>query len=264
MAADYSAWKKAGVVLLPCRVVGLALELLFKAKSEYDLSLVGPEHCASVELWKTQHLGRNQEWSAPQTCRVPVRSAHVQWALYLLRRLYAWISGLGLAVRDAIVTKTRSQGTGHHDLVLKHAGELASGPCHCSGQITVEVKVAVAGKDGRQFRAAWSAQKERCEASLGRVLKLPRTPFGAAVLLVLGICDAADLTANEPPLLVKAQILVLDASGEPTWGRILLDRGTIPVEPAPPPLGGSVWVDPGMKFVQSWLGKSETSMRMML
>ena len=58
MAADYSAWKKAGVVLLPCRVVGLALELLFKAKSEYDLSLVGPEHCASVELWKTQHLGR--------------------------------------------------------------------------------------------------------------------------------------------------------------------------------------------------------------
>jgi hypothetical protein len=52
---------------------------------------------------------------------------------------------------------------------------------------------------------------------------------------MVGICDDVDLAAHEPPLIVKAQLLALDDSGVPKWGPVLLDRGTIPVEPAPPP-----------------------------
>ena len=91
---------------------------------------------------------------------MPLLGAHAQLTLYLMRRLYAWISGLGLTVRDAVVNKSRSEGRGHHDLVLKHAGALASGPFYCSGFISLEVKVTCAGPTGRRFKAAWGAQKD--------------------------------------------------------------------------------------------------------
>ena len=52
------------------------------------------------------------------------------------------------------------------------------------------------------------------------------------------------ISVPEPPLFVKMQLLTLSASNEPKWGTILLDRGTVPVEPLPPPsrrqrVGGS-------------------------
>lgn len=51
------------------------------------------------------------------------------------------------------------------------------------------------------------------------------------------ICDDAALTAAEPPLLVKAQMVVLSESGEATWTKVLLDKGTVPVEVVAPPPG---------------------------
>ena len=215
--ADYSAWRKGGRTLLPARVVGLALELLFVAENEYDLSIVGPSHCSAVQFWSTQRRLADGDWGATQTCTVPVLAPHVQLALYLLRRLYTWIAGLSLVVKDAIVNRSRSEGQGQHDLVLEHAGELARGPFYCRGFIQMEVKVVVAGSNGRRFKAAWGKQKERCVAGLARVLRVPGTPFGAAALLAVGVCDNDDLRAPEPPLFVKMQLLTLDGSGQPIF-----------------------------------------------
>jgi hypothetical protein len=231
----YSAWRKAGELLFPCRVVGLALELLFHAESQFDLSMVCADHCSSVQFWATQHQRADGTWGAKQTCSVPVLPVHSRLALYLLRRLYVLIAGLGLVVKDAVVNRSRTEGTGHHDLVLKHAGQLAQGPFYCSGLISLEVKVAVAGPNGRRFAAAWDAQKERCAGALARVLRAPATPFGAAALLVVGICDDDGLLAPEPPVFAKMQLLTVDGSNQPKWGSILLDRGCVPVQPAPPP-----------------------------
>ena len=140
-----------------------------------------------------------------------------------------------LSVNDAIVNRSRREGRGHHDLVLKHAGNLANGPFYCHGFITMEVKVTVAGLNGRRFRAAWEAEKERCEEALARELRSPRRPFGAAALLVIGICDNDDFLARDPPLLVKSQLLTLNDSDEPKWGQLLIDRGAYLIEPDPPP-----------------------------
>ena len=62
----YSASRKKGTVLLACRVVGLALELLLKIESEQDLSVVSTEHCAAVELWHTQYWEADGQWSTPK------------------------------------------------------------------------------------------------------------------------------------------------------------------------------------------------------
>ena len=53
-AADYSGWRKGGRLLFPGRVVGLALELLFIAESQFDLSFIGSAHCSAVQFWATQ------------------------------------------------------------------------------------------------------------------------------------------------------------------------------------------------------------------
>ena len=49
---------------------------------------------------------------------------------------------------------------------------------------------------------------------------------------MIGVC----VLAASPPLFVKMQLLRLDEFNQPKWGSILLDRGTVPVEPAPPPV----------------------------
>ena len=58
-APAYSGWRKGGELLLPARVVGLALELLFLAESQYDLSVVCAGHCAVVHFWETQRAREN-------------------------------------------------------------------------------------------------------------------------------------------------------------------------------------------------------------
>ena len=54
------------------------------------------------------------------------------------------------------------------------------------------------------------------------------------MLFVVGICDTPDLLLPEPPLLVKAQLLVIGADGLPKWSSVLLERGVIAVEPEAP------------------------------
>ena len=41
--------------------------------------------------------------------------------------------------------------------------------------------------------------------------------------------------AQTPPLFVKAQLLALGADNTVQWGKVLLDRGTVPVERTQPP-----------------------------
>ena len=69
-----------------------------------------------------------------------------------------------------------------------------------------------------------------------------RTPFGATMLVLVGIADTDELLAREPPLLVKAQLLSLDENDHPKWGRVLLDRGVVSVEPPPPPPKRPKWL----------------------
>jgi hypothetical protein len=135
---------------------------------------------------------------------VPVQVQHQSLALYMLQRLYAWLAGLGLAVAAAVKPKTRSEGQGQHDVVLKHAGHLCSGPFLCEGFLTGELKVRQVGVDGRAFRSAWEKAKAKNEEPLASVLQVSGSSFGAAVLIMIGICDEAALTAPKPPLMVKA------------------------------------------------------------
>ena len=228
----YSAWRKKGTVLLACRVVGLALELLLKTESEQDLSVVSTEHCAAVELWHTQYWEADGQWSTPKTGVVPVRAIHRTLALYVMRRLLVWVAGLGLAVKDAVVAKTRVEGCGHHDLILKHTGTARP---YCEGFISTEIKLSAVGENGRKFNAAWAEEQARCEEALAKILRRPKTQYGAAMLLLVGIADGPQLLAPEPPLMAKAQLLTLNDDGSPKWGPVVLERGTVPVEPPRPP-----------------------------
>jgi hypothetical protein len=227
----YTSWKKQGRLLLACRVVGLALEALFSAECEQDFSCVTTEHCSSVEFWSTKHMDAEGVWSRPDTCAVPVLAVHRRLAVYLMKRLLVWLAGLGLTVKSAVVPKTRLEGSGHHDLVLKHTGTAQP---YCQGFISTEVKISAVGENGRKFAAVWEAEKTRCEAAMARVLGLHRTPFGATMLVVIGIADGEELLSREPPLIVKAQLLTLNCNHVAKWGKVLLDRGTVPVEPSPP------------------------------
>jgi hypothetical protein len=227
----YIKWKKEGKLLTPCRVVGLALEILFKYESESGIVEAG--QCGRAEFWGTQEVDGDGNWSGAKTCFVPVLAAHQVLALYILQRMYHWISGLGLSVVDAIVPKSRREGTGHHDLKLKHA--VPQKPFYCQGFLSMEVKVSQVGPIGRGFEKAWDSLKKDSMAAMARVLQVPGSVYGAAILFLVGVCDSVELLAKEPPLLVKAQLLVLDATGKPKWSTVLLEKGTVPVEPKPPP-----------------------------
>ena len=135
-------------------------------------------------------------------------------------------------MKDAVVSKSRAEGAGHHDLVLNHIG---TAPPYCTGFISTELKLSAVGENGRKFAAAWEAEKTRCQEAMARVLRMRRTPFGATTLVLVDIADTDELLAREPPLLVKAQLLYLDENDHPKWGRVLLDRGVVSVEPPPPP-----------------------------
>ena len=218
-------------MLTPCRVVGLALESLVKV--EADTGTVEASQCSEVEFWNTRQAKEDGSWSQPKTCHVPVLQAHQLLALYIMQRLYTWLSGLGLVVADAIVPKTSREGSGDHDLKLKHA--LPQKQLYCKGFLSMEVKVSQVGVAGRWFARAWETYKEDTFAAMSRVLSAPGTIYGAAVLLVVGICDSEELLAAQPPLLVKAQLMTRGANGQARWSTVLLDRGLLPVVPAPPP-----------------------------
>ena len=192
----YSRWKKQGRLLLACRVVGLALESLFSAECEEDFSCVTTEHCSTVEFWSTQHMDAEGVWSQAQTCVVPVLAMHRRLAVYLMKRLFVWLAGLGLTVKSAVVPKRCKEGTGHHDLVLKHTGVAQP---YCQGFVSTEVQISAVGESGRKFAAVWDAERSRCEAAMAKVLKFRRTPFGATMLVVIGIADGEDLLSREPP-----------------------------------------------------------------
>ena len=206
---QYSRWKKEGLLLVPCRVVGLALEVL--CKSEVETGIVDPAACASVDFWKTQVLGDDGVWSAAQTQRVPVHPCHRELTKYMQMRMYRWLAGLNLSVVDAVVPKLQEEGSGHHDLKLKHL--VPHSPFYCRGFLSVELKVTQAGPNGRGFAMAWDEWKKSCMQPMSQVLQVPNTIYGGALLLVVGICDAEDLLLEEPPLLVRAQLLVIGSNG---------------------------------------------------
>jgi hypothetical protein len=249
----YESWKKEGKLLSACRVVGLALEAIFKAEAQSGETR--PSDCASVEFWKTQRLQRDGSWSGPETCAVAVLPIHQQLAFYIYQRVYQWIAGLGLCVVDAIVGKSRAEGCGHHDLKLKHG--LVHGPRYCAGFMSVEVKVANVGPSGRKFQAAWNGYKEEVEAAMCRVLSVPGTAYGAAMLLMVGVCDDNELCTLEPPLLVKAQMLLLDSEGKPKWSSVLLDKGLLAITPQMPPAKasrkGASWDEVRAQLSNKWL-----------
>ena len=144
-AMAYAKWRKGGeggarVELLPCRVVGLACEMLCKCESDLDSSKLDTERCAVAEFWDTEELHEDGQWGEPQTCKVPVLAVHRQLALYLVRRLYSLLYSLHFSVAGAVITKSIAEGTGHHDLKLKHMN--LQGPFVCSGFISMELKVS--------------------------------------------------------------------------------------------------------------------------
>jgi len=99
----YGNWRKADKLLFACRVVGLAIEALFKA--DVSSGEVRPSQCGHVEFWKTQELGEHGHWSKPKTCVIPVLPVHQSLAFYILQRIYQWLAGLGLSVVAATVPK---------------------------------------------------------------------------------------------------------------------------------------------------------------
>ena len=183
----YSSWKKQGEVVSPCRVVGLAVEALCEKEAENDISMLAVDSCSSVELWGAQALDGRGGWSRAGTCTVPVQRHHQSLAMYVVKKLYAWVAGLGLCVAAAVQPKSRPEGKGHHDLVLKHGGHLVAGPFLCRGFLSAELKVRQVGVDGRGFRRAWDGAKENTEEALSMVLRAPNSKFGAAVLFVVGM-----------------------------------------------------------------------------
>ena len=252
----YESWKKEGRVLVPCRVIGLALELLCRKEAESDPSLVKWKDCAVVQFWLTQKLLANGSWSPPGTRKVPVLLAHQRLTFYIWQRLYSWIAGLSLVVSNAIVPKSHAEGKGHHDLVLKHGSP--NGPWYCSGIISTELKISSIGPRGRGFERVWTDNKEACVGSMASVLRAKNARYAAALLVVVGVCDDEKMMAQAPPLFVKAQLLALGADNTPQWGKVLLDRGTVPVERIQPPpkrqRKGASWDE-----VRAYLnGKAET------
>ena len=252
----YENWKKEGRLLVACRVVGLALELLCRKEAESDISMVHSTDCAVVEFWLAQKLLASGFWSPPGTRKVPVLPVHQRLTFYIWQRLYGWIAGLSLVVSNAVVPKSRAEGKGHHDLVLKHGSP--NGPWYCSGLISTELKVSSVGPTGRGFQKAWDDNKEECMQSMARVLRVANTRYAAALLFVIGVCDAEAMTTQTPPLFVKAQLLTLGSDRSPQWGKVLLDKGTVPVERLQPPpkrqRKGASWDE-----VRAYLiGKAET------
>lgn len=224
----YDAWRKSGELMTPTRVVGLAVERLWEAEVARDMSRVRADDCSTVALWGAQCL-ENGRWARPRTCVVPLRAMHMDLAYRIWQRVDLLLHGLGLAVVDAVRNKTRGEGTGQHDLVLKHCGVQR----YCSGFLSAEVKVGQVEADGRAFEACWRCVQSKTADALKSVLRCRGSPYGAALLIFVGVCDSADLAAKDPPLLVRAQLMVVKASGIITWADRVLDR-TPPAAALPP------------------------------
>jgi len=226
----YASWRKDGEEVTPARVVGLALEKLCKAEVDEDLSCVTADSCASVELWNGERFEKGR-WVKRRTRRVPVLPVHQKLALYICHRLYLLLHTLGLAVADAVRSKSRAEGSGHHDLVLKHS----SAQRYCGGFISAQLKTGQVDRDGTAFENFWRKLKDDTEDSFERVLSLRSTSFGAGLLIFVGVCDSADMSAVEPPLLWRAQLFLPLASGGASWGKCVVDKASLAAgSPSPP------------------------------
>ena len=227
---SYAEWRKAGDVLSPARVVGLALEKACQAAVKLDISRVTVEHTSPVDLWEGEHFW-NGRWSRPRTCHVPLTAAHQRLTLYLLHRLSLWLHGIGLAFVDAVRPKVRAEGQGHRDLILRHTGT----PRYCDGFLTTELKIGQVGSSGAAFEQYWRCVREKTEPVLKQALKHRSSPCAAGLLVFIGICDAETLGAKEPPLLVRAQLLHNKTPRSFVWGERLLDAGGLPTDACAPP-----------------------------
>ena len=89
----YVAWRKEGVAVTPCRVVGLGVETLLCKMMDVDITCVQHSDCLEIELWKSQCLSKGA-WSECGTHEVPMLVPHQMLALYILHRLASRLSGL--------------------------------------------------------------------------------------------------------------------------------------------------------------------------
>ena len=253
----YSKWSKNGEALFPCRVLGLALEVLCEKEVALDMSTLNPDSCKHVEVFNTKLRLADGSWSTACKRKVPLHSSHQSLALYLLHRLYAYVAGLGLAVAAAVQPKSKAEGSGHHDVILKHARHHCHGKFLCEGFISTELKVRQVGVGGKGFQGAWAQAKHENAEALAKVLQSPKSAFGAALLFMIGVCDDETMMATAPPLIVKAQMLKLDGDGKAKWSSVLLDKGVLPVEvPAPPPKklrAGRSWDEVRAQLVNKWV-----------
>jgi len=121
----------------------------------------------------------------------------------------------------------------------------------------MEIKLAHVGPTGKKFNAAWQGYKDDMEEAMAKLLKAPGSVYGAAVLLVVGICDEAELLTTQPPLLVRSQLLVLDSTGKPKWASVLLEKGILAVAPRPPPpkarRKGASWDEVRAQISDQWV-----------
>lgn len=225
----YDSYKKDGEVVTAIRVVGLSVEKLWQAEVARDISRVSADDCSPVEFWRTRRLSGNL-WLPARTCLVPVDAVHKRLAFRVFQHLHALLHTLGLSVIAAVLPKTKTEGRGHHDIVLKHGGSAR----YCDGFMSAEIKVGEVSSSGGAFENYWRCLKRDAQAPMEQILKHASKRYGACLLIFVGVCDGKALARRESPLLVRVQVATVSGSGSFEWGRVLVDRPGSQTQPASP------------------------------